>query len=139
SLVRLVGSAQGTGPPRPASEAEAVLAVWPCQMGGADRHVVVSGREGPDRAGGEAGPIRAGLAWARPVVPRRQRYLLRKGEGSAIGMPQAVVRMNQHADRGGMDRFGAPRPSLEREIGRAVEGEEGRDAQRGGRRGQLAL
>src|SRR5205085_1002675 len=44
------------------------------------------------------------------------------GQRAAIGMRQAVIGMDQHAERRGKYRLGALRPRLERPMRRAVEG-----------------
>src|SRR3546814_5749695 len=55
--------------------------------------------KGGHRTGGQAGPLGAALAGARPRVGRRQRQHPWQRNGAPEGMPEAVVGMDQHADR----------------------------------------
>ena len=60
---------------------------------------------------------------SEPARARAQRAL-GEAQRAAIGMPKAVARMNQKADRRGMDRLGALRPSLERQERRPAKGKQ---------------
>ena len=44
-----------------------------------------------------------------------------EGERAAIRVPEAVDRMDEHADRRGIDRLGPPRPSLKGRVRRSAE------------------
>src|SRR3546814_9094844 len=58
---------------------------------------------------------------ARPRVGRRQRQHPWQRNGAPEGMPEAVVGMDQHAERRGRERRAALRPALERQVGRRSE------------------
>ena len=85
-----------------ATEIEAIGARWLPQMPGAGIDVITGAGEGGDRAGGETRLIGARLAGTVTRIAHRQtRNLGREGERAAIGVPQPVIGMNQHADRRG--------------------------------------
>src|SRR6185312_6721892 len=90
----------------------------------AGRYVETRRSEGAHGAGGEARLVQAAVARARPPVRRRQIDHLGESQRAAISMPQAPVGMDQDPERRGMDRLGLLGPALEREEGRAAEGEE---------------
>ena len=77
-----------------------------------------------DRAGQEAGPVRAGVAreWRAVRAPAAGIPLAEENR-RAIGVPQPVLGVDEDADRRGRDRLGTHGPALERPVRRALEPE----------------
>ena len=69
--------------------------------------------EGPDRTGGEAGPLKTGIARAGLWHEGRQIDRRGEGKGAAIGVPQSMIGMDQDPDRRWRHRLGPLRPALE--------------------------
>ena len=83
--------------------------------------VVAADEERADRTGAKAGLRGAEFARARRRLPRRDVERFGKAERAAIGVPEAVDRVDEEAERRGMDRLGPPRPLLEGEVRWAAE------------------
>jgi len=104
-------TADRTGAPRPATEIQAIGAGRRGDMSGAGRHVVTRRAEGTDRTGRQAGPVVADIARPRPGINWRKLKRRREGQGAAVGVPQAVVGMDQHADRNGIETKSTSQPT----------------------------
>lgn len=82
--------------------------------------------DGRGRTGRHAGPVGAGIAGVRAHGPRGHEIVGdgREGKRTAIAMPEAVIRMDENAERRGPEPFGPHGPLLERLPGR-IGGKEG--------------
>src|SRR5262249_11512213 len=114
----------GTGAAGQAAAVHASLARPATDVPDTGRHVVAPLAEGPDRAGGQAGLLRAAVTGPRPLCARRQGQPFGKGERAAVGMPKTIVRVNEDAERRRRHRLRPHGPALERQIGRPPEGEQ---------------
>src|SRR5579862_2590760 len=86
----------------PASKFHAVVALGAPDMARAGADIELLGGVGADRARAETRLRGADVAGARPLEPFRKSETLRKNERAAIAVPEAPIRMNQHAERRGM-------------------------------------
>ena len=87
-------------------------------------HVIIFTGERFDRTGAEAGLAVAGLAWMRTWRGCGQVEGDREEECRPEGMPEAIGRMDVHAERRDMAGLGPPRPGQEGQR-RLVEGIDG--------------
>ncbi len=109
-----------TGPSGPAALVQTVYPFWRIQMRRTTGNIIAAGRKCPDRACRQAGSITAGVTGIARHHARRDRYSAMQTDCSAIGMPQPVMRMNQHTDRGGEYTIRLLRPFLKGKIGWTV-------------------
>src|SRR5207245_350988 len=116
----LVSVADRAGASRAASAVEAVAAVRAAKMTGAGVDVVPLGAEGSDGTGGQTRFRKAAIARVAAVDGRRNRPACSYGERAAVAVPEAPLRMDQHAERRPVDRLRLQRPALERQPGWAV-------------------
>src|SRR5260370_15830742 len=98
---------------RTASELHAILSGCASQLTSTGRDVIALGAEGADGAHAEARLRRAGIAGARAIDPLRQSEALGEGERTTVTVPEAPVRMDQHAERRAVHRLRSRRPALE--------------------------
>src|SRR5690606_19091462 len=77
--------------------------------------VVGSALESSDGTSRKAGAFYTALAGAGDCAPRWQLEFLGKEKCTAVGVPEAVVRMYQEAERRGRERFGQLCPSRSEE------------------------
>ncbi len=78
-------------------------------------------REGGDRISRKARPLRALVARIWVIFARAELKPLSEPECSAVGMPRAPFRMNEHTQARAIDRLGSQRPALEIKPGRPIE------------------
>src|SRR5947207_5082090 len=119
-LEPMIGT-DGTCIPRAASEFHAIPSGGASQMIGASGDVIALEAEGADGARAEARLRRAGIARIRAIDPLRQGETLGKGERPTVTVPEAPVRMDQHAQRRAVYRLRSRRPALERQPRRSFE------------------
>ena len=113
-----------TCPPRQATATHAFTARGSIDMADAGRHVVTSVGEGIHGTGRQARTVDATVAGARPAGAWRQRQAFGKGEGTAVRMPQAVIRMDQDSEGRRRNRLRPHGPALEWQVGWRTEREE---------------
>src|SRR5689334_9623963 len=90
-------------------------------MGGAAFHVVACRRNRTDRAGRETWPIPAIVAGMREVSSLRERNLSFEKESGAVRVPEPEFRVDQDAERRGLQRLCPLGPTLEWVPGRSAE------------------
>ena len=107
-----VASAHRAGKPRQAAACHAILARLGEHVAAATFVVVARAVEGPDRAGGEARLLQT--AFTRMGASREARQVEghRKEQGSPVGVPEPVARVDEDAQGRGMDRLRPGRPAL---------------------------
>src|SRR6266568_324124 len=106
---------------RAASELHAILSGRASQMAGTGRDVIALEAKGADGARAEARFRRAGIAGTRSIDLLRQSEALGEGKRAAVTVPEAPVRMDQHAERRAVHRLRSRRPALEGQPRRAFE------------------
>jgi len=122
----------------PGSQGRAIRA--PRRLDVIDTHVDIVGwraglptrREGGHGASGETRSITAALARARALRVARQNDGAREGKRAAVGVPQAVVPVNQHAKRRAVHRFALQSPAAEGIVESPTEREECQGVEAGG-------
>src|SRR5260370_9589027 len=106
---------------RTASELHAIRSGGASQMTGTGRDVIALEAEGADGARAEARLRRAGIAGTRAIDPLGQGEALGERERATVTVPEAPVRMDQHAERRAVRRLRSRRPALEGQPRRAFE------------------
>lgn len=110
-----------TSTPSPATQIIAVPARGGVEMVAATPNVIASLGKSRNWTGCQAGLIDTGIAGFRPAILGRQTCeRFGKGKSATIGVPKAMVRVNQHTQRGFGDRLGPFGPGDERPIGRTA-------------------
>ena len=113
-LGRLVACAtpDRTNTTRPATQRKAVAVSILRDIDGASGRIVAVLAERRDRTDTEAGLLRAGLTRVRPLIRRRQVETFSESQTAAEGVPQAMVGVDQDAERRAITRPGAAGPTL---------------------------
>jgi hypothetical protein len=123
-----------TGATRPAGKAHAVEPGWRRDVRTTRLDIVTVSRERRGGTGGEAGSVRAGVAWACRLAAPSQRDRAVEDESRPIGVPEAVAAVDQDANGRRMDGLRPHRPALEGPIWRPIGGIDGARAKLGGER-----
>lgn len=118
-------AADWAGKPGKAAALKAGRASGPSHMAAAGIRVISPNCEGSDRTGCQAGFSSTGVA--RPRLRGRHWQVKASSErqGSAIGVPESVFRVDEDTDGRGLHGFRRLRPTLKRQIGRTTKGKKG--------------
>ena len=128
-----VGAADGTGGPSQAADLEAGAADARFEVGRrSDASSKRAFRKAPTGQVRRHGRSAQDRAWARPRVAQAERHSLGEEQRAAVGVPEAVVGMDQQSQRRGVDGLGPLRPALERGMRRAVVRQHDRRVERRG-------
>ena len=114
--------AHGTGMPGQATAVPAGPAVDRGDVLGAAADVVAVGSQHPRWTGRQTRPRGAGIARTGPPFRHRKGQTLGHQNGAPVGVPKAVIGVDQRSDRRGKDGFRALGPALEGVVGRSLEG-----------------